>query len=269
MSQASVVSLRPSNPVTALVVEMDALRAEMDKLKNHPVFGKVRDIDDLRTFMRWHVFAVWDFMSLVKRLQRDLTGSQLPWMPPANPKAARLINEIVLGEESDEAPNGGHASHFELYLEAMREVGIQNSEVMPFLHHICNQVSVTAAVKRVGMPEAVGEFVESTISLSLYGRTHEVLGSFFFGRENVIPNMFTTLLENWTVDPASAPTFVYYLKRHIELDGDAHGPAAEALIDELLQDDMARRMELLKAARTAVAARVKLWDALALELDKR
>ena len=51
-------------------------------LLNHPIYGEVDSLNRLREFMQMHVFAVWDFMSLVKRLQNELTSNSLPWIPP-------------------------------------------------------------------------------------------------------------------------------------------------------------------------------------------
>jgi hypothetical protein len=86
--------------------------------------------------MQIHVFAVWDFMSLVKRLQSELTCNSLPWMPPVRSRIARFANEVVLGEESDLGPDGKPVSHFELYLRAMDEVGADRTLVRGFMAQI-------------------------------------------------------------------------------------------------------------------------------------
>lgn len=253
--------------------EISSLAGELERcssaLHAHPVFGMVRDMDDLRTFMEWHVFAVWDFMSLVKRLQNDLTCVSVPWLPPKHPHATRLINEIVLGEESDESPGHGHASHYDLYIDAMREVGADPSQVDRFIGSVIEGRELHAALRSCGTQDAVVRFVSETLSTAIHGATHEVLGSFFYGRENVIPKMFSALLKDWSIDESEVPMFVYYLKRHIELDGDAHGPAAEAIIREIVGENATMRLELLRASISAVNARIALWDALAAHLLER
>lgn len=265
------LSAPATQPSAALADQYPAALAELRQysaaLHVHPVFALVHTPEDLRTFMRWHVFAVWDFMSLVKRLQIDLTCVSLPWMPPKYPKAARLINEIVLGEESDETPDHAHASHYDLYLDGMKEVGADPVEIRAFLAELAATGDVPEALRRVKVPAPIGDFVRATLATAESGTTAEVLGSFFYGRENVIPRMFEALLSKWTIDESTVPTFVYYLKRHIELDGDAHGPAAEAIINDIVGDHLEQRMALVRAAISAVKARIALWDALAATLN--
>jgi hypothetical protein len=250
-----------------LTEEIAALRAEIagahDALATHHVFTAVEDVAALRTFMSWHVFAVWDFMTLLKRLQRDLTTTTVPWTPPAHPEAARLVNEIVLGEETDEAPGGRHASHYELYLEAMREVGADTTPIEGFVSALTTGVDPYRALEAVDLEAGPAAFVRTTLDTALHGTLPEVLGSFFYGRENVIPEMFRSLLAGWRVDPTTVPVMTYYLERHIELDSGEHGPAAEAMIAEIVGDDPVSTRELLGAARDALAARRRLWDALA------
>ncbi|WP_257387804.1 DUF3050 domain-containing protein [Tahibacter caeni] len=236
------------------------VRELRDALHTHRVFGAIRDMDSLRAFMQVHVYAVWDFMSLAKRLQRDLTCVELPWMPPPDIEAAHLINEIILGEETDTGPDGHPISHLDLYLAAMREVGADTRPFQQFLSLVRERVPVENALGRVGAPACVIDFVTHTLRVAIGERTLVVMANFFYGRENVIPGMFQRLLDSWGLDRIEAPSFVYYLDRHIELDGDAHGPAAEAIIDRALQ----REPELVDAVRRAaiasLTARRRLWD---------
>ncbi|WP_407973158.1 DUF3050 domain-containing protein (plasmid) [Burkholderia pyrrocinia] len=230
-------------------------------LVNHPVFHAIRSVAELRTFMEWHAFAVWDFMSLVKRLQAGLTCVSIPWVPASSANAARLINEIVLSEECDHTPLG-FMSHFELYLQAMHDIGASTKCIDDFLSLIRSGTETSSAMSRVDAPAAVQNFVNATLDTCHEQSTHEVLGAFLFGREDVIPDMFRSLLKRWKFDQKQVPLFHYYLTRHIEIDAEEHGPAARTLISEITRGDPLKREAALKAGFVAITARIKLWDAL-------
>src|SRR6218665_3921351 len=87
-----------------------------DQLLQHSLYEKVKTIEDLHTFLECHVYAVWDFMSLLKALQQKLTCTTTPWFATKNPETRYLINEIVLAEETDLTLDGKRLSHFEMYL---------------------------------------------------------------------------------------------------------------------------------------------------------
>jgi len=248
--------------------EIAKIAVKQKILENHRVFSAIQNINDLRVFMSWHVFAVWDFMCLVKRLQRDLTSVESLWIPSDAPLAARLINEIVLGEESDEAPDGSYISHFELYLLAMKEIGADTQQIESFIDLIRMNTPVKEAMEKLSVSPYIQNFVNSTIDTVVNGNVYQVLGSFVFGREHVIPNMFSGLLENWHIDEKDAPMFVYYLKRHIELDGDEHGPAALKMIQSLTRENHTAIQELSTSAVDAIDQRAVLWDGLNESLGK-
>lgn len=237
-----------------------AMRRLRRELETHAVFAEIVDTEALRSFMKVHVFAVWDFMSLVKRLQRELTCVDLPWMPPPNPAAARLINDIVLAEESDIDSDGKPASHLDLYLAAMRDVGADTTQFECFMHALRGGSTFTDALAQAEVPMFVRDFVQHTMSTCMHGSLLEVMANFFHGRENVIPDMFQGLLDRWGLDAERAPGFVYYLQRHIELDGDTHGPAASRLIEGELVRNPEGLQQARESARMALQARHSLWD---------
>ena len=236
-------------------------------MKHHKVFELVTNIASLRAFMQWHVFAVWDFMTLVKRLQHEYTTVRLPWCPPKRPQAARLINEIVLGEESDLTPQGNHCSHFELYMAAMEDVGSSTSRVRQFVHFMDEGMPLEDVMRATELPHPVCEFVKSTIDVALYGTTEEVLGSFLYGREDAIPEMFQDLLTSWKLNPGDAPIFTFYLQRHIQLDANSHAPAIRKIVEEQIGGEERLLERFYNSALDAVERRIQLWDSLAEKLS--
>ena len=121
-----------------------------ERLVRHRIYGLVNSAARLRRFMESHVFAVWDFQSLLKAMQQRLTCTSIPWVPTPDAEARRLVNEIVLDEESDALPEGGSASHFELYLHGMRNAGADTGPIDRMIE------TLRAGVSQVGKPAATG-----------------------------------------------------------------------------------------------------------------
>src|SRR3984893_18260077 len=232
-------------------------------LLDHPIYTHVASIADLRRFMEDHVFAVWDFMSLLKRLQQDMTCITVPWFPPDNAMAARLINDIVIGEETDVDPDGSYVSHLALYLRAMREIGASTRQFEKFRSLVLVGIPVEVALRRIGAPPHVQAFVAHTMALANSGSTEEVLAAFFCGREDIIPEMFRRLLGTLygaKHDNDRLRRFIYYIDRHIKLDGDSHGPMGRQLLEDLLADSPHKVERARRAACSSIEARIRLWN---------
>lgn len=244
----------------------ELLDQKKTELGAHPIFSEIHSLTVLQRFMETHVFAVWDFMSLTKRLQQELTCVHLPWLPPQDSQAARLINEIVLGEESDNRPAKGHCSHFELYLDAMREIGASTVAIERFISLQQEGVSYDVALQSVDIEPATARFVRHTLQTALHAPGHSVAAAFLHGRESVIPQMFQRILDDWGIGLEQAPTFRYYLQRHIEVDSEDHGPAAENLLARLVESDPQRERDVYASAIAAVESRLALWDGLRLSM---
>jgi Protein of unknown function (DUF3050) len=241
-------------------------------LLDHPLYTQVVSVPDLRRFMEDHVFAVWDFMSLLKRLQQDMTCIRVPWFPADNTRAARLINDIVIGEETDVDPDGSYISHLDLYLQAMADIGASTLQFDRFRSLVLLGVPVEVALTRIGAPSHVQAFVAHTMALANSGSTEEVLAAFFCGREDIIPEMFRRLLG--TLYGAKHNNdrlrrFIYYIDRHIELDGDSHGPMGRELLEDLLANSPHKVERARRAACSSIEARIRLWNGTLSKLRNR
>lgn len=252
--------MKQSNKEFNLAVIKD-LQSE---LNNHSVYKTIQDQETLRIFMQHHIFSVWDFMSLVKYLQHFIAPAKSPWGIHASKNTRRFINSIVLEEESDiglpdKEGMATYASHFEMYCEAMSEVGATCENAVKFSSAV-QKYGFEASIELMYIPEPSRLFMRKTMSFIHTDKPHIVAAAFALGREKIIPDMFRKLLSSMNIERAQAPAFYYYLDRHIHLDEDFHAPLSLQMLNELCESNPTKLAEAEVAAKEAISARIKFWD---------
>ena len=252
---------------------LEALKTEIKPLRqaliDHPLYYNIKTLGDLHVFMEHHVYAVWDFMSLLKSLQRQLTCVDVPWVPKGSANTRYLINEIVIGEESDVDEQGKRTSHFELYLSAMLQSGANTESVEKLVTAVAGGVDIYDALNGTTIPKGALEFIRNTFDVITNGAAHTQAAVFTFGREDIIPGMFMSFvkeLNKQTQDKVSI--FQYYLERHIEVDGDHHSKLAYEMTEDLCGDDAMRWEEATDVVKGALNGRIRLWDTILEEIRK-
>lgn len=233
-----------------------------NKINNHCLYKNLSSIEDVKTFMENHVFAVWDFMSLLKALQSILTNNNVPWTPKGNGTTARFINEIVMGEESDLNENGEAKSHFEMYIDAMEQINANTNQIRKFISLLENKSTLRDTINIVNLDPILKNFINFTFDVIKSEKAHCIASAFTFGREDVIPDMFLEIIQKSKTDSTDQrySKLLYYLNRHIEIDGDEHGPISLKMVENLCGDDTKKWDEALDVAKLALKQRIKLWD---------
>lgn len=233
-----------------------------NKINNHSLYKNLSSIEDVKTFMENHVFAVWDFMSLLKALQSILTNNNVPWTPKGNGTTARFINEIVMGEESDINENGEAKSHFEMYIDAMEQINANTNQIRKFISLLENKSTLRDSINTVNLDPILKNFINFTFDVIKSEKAHCIASAFTFGREDVIPDMFLKIIQKSKTDSTDQrySKLLYYLNRHIEIDGDEHGPISLKMVENLCGDDTKKWDEALDVAKLALKQRIKLWD---------
>jgi hypothetical protein len=239
-----------------------ALEPYRAQIIDHEVYLQIDTLHDLRIFMSYHVYAVWDFMSLLKALQIGLTCTSVPWFPIGSGNTRSLINEIVAGEESDLDIAGIKKSHYEMYLDAMEQCGAETLGIRTFIETLKSTGDFNQAFETAKTPEAAKAFVEFTFRLALGKQSHLQASAFTFGREDLIPGMFHTMVSDLNKKfPHQLSSYKYYLDRHIEVDGDHHSHLALDMTAELCGEENNLWKEAEQIAIEALKQRIHLWDA--------
>jgi len=245
--------------------QIEKIRKSIEPLRqeiiNHPVYSSIKDIDDLRVFMQYHVYAVWDFMSLLKTLQNNLTCTTVPWFPKGSADTRHLINEIVVGEESDVDLNGIRKSHFEIYLDAMIQCGADSSKIETFTEILKKTGDFSSAFKSSETPKEAKDFVDFTFKIIGSNKDYLQSAIFTFGREDLIPGMFISMVNDiYSKFPDDISILKYYLDRHIEVDGDHHSHLALQMTSNLCGTNPIFWEEAEKATIESLQKRIELWN---------
>ncbi|MCQ6276322.1 DUF3050 domain-containing protein [Bacillus sp. V3B] len=250
--------------------DLSNLESIRTKLVSHPIYQEITTPERVKVFMKHHVFAVWDFMCLLKRLQKSVTCVDVPWFPYEKPLFSRLINEIVVAEESDIDGKGGYSSHFSLYLEAMAECRANAGPFNSFLQSLKEGADYqTALAENSTIRNSIKDFVAFNLDLAINGEVYEVASAFFYGREGLIPEMFKPLVDSLMETGSSSERLVFYLNRHIEVDEDHHGPLAEKLLLELCENDPTKISRANIIGEKCLETRTKLWDGVLEEIKEK
>lgn len=247
------------------------IQPQKEQLLNHSLYKKIKTIDDLRQFQESHIYAVWDFMSLLKALQSALTCTTTPWLPIGNPETRYLINEIVLAEETDISIDGKRQSHYEMYIDAMQSCGAETRHIESFLENVIQTQNIFVSIKQSDLHPNIKAFLDFTFRVIEQGKPHEIAAAFTFGREDLIPEMFTAILKNFQTNfpETDLSKLIYYFERHIELDGDEHGPMAMVMINELCGENETKWKEVEEISIQALEKRIALWDAIEEKISQK
>lgn len=250
--------------MNAIDTIQEQIKSYKQHLLHHSLYEKVTTLEELHVFLENHVYAVWDFMSLLKALQAKLTCTTTPWLPVGNPAVRYLINEIVVAEETDLALDGSRQSHYEMYVDAMKACGASIQEVALFLEHVQTTKNIFVSIKQSNLHTNVKAFLDFTFRVIEEGKAHKIAAAFTFGREDLIPNMFTEILRNFQQNfpEIDLSKLIYYFERHIELDADEHGPMAMQMIAELCGDSEQKWKEVELVSIEALEKRIGLWNAI-------
>jgi hypothetical protein len=232
-----------------------------NRLQQHPAFNNIQSLDELRKFTVYHIFLVWDYMSLLKSLQTQLTCTQTPWKPVQSPYIRYLVNSLVLKEESDLGADGEYASHYEMYRNAMQAMKADTGLMDNLMAHIETDMPVIKAIELSNIPGPVKDFLEYTFWVVQKTSLHEQAAVLCYGREGfghqLIYQRAVALQQNHAEE---LNPFLYYLRHKNEINEKYHSQLSAILLEQLCGTDEKKWHEATQAANQSLRNRIRLFD---------
>jgi hypothetical protein len=122
---------------------------------------------------------------------------------------------------------------------------------------------IQESIEATELPPSVKQFLHYTFQIAQEAPLHVKAAVFTFGREDLIPDMFTQILNKiYAEHPNKVSIFKYYIERHIEVDGGHHSQLATEMVTERCGKDPLKWKEATQAAIKSLEMRSLLWDAI-------
>jgi hypothetical protein len=255
-----MASKRSDNKLYCIEQLTERLSPLILEINHHPLYRSINTVEHLQLFMEQHVFAVWDFMCLLKELHRQIVSTSAPWFPPKDALSANLIGSILVEEEGDVTEDGTYASHYDIYITAMKQVGADTTLIERLMNLLAKGVETECALEQLPVSRVAKDFVKTTFSFFTL-EVHELAAAFVYGREGVTAKMFMPLLDQLKNQMTAShgqkfSTLIYYFERHIELDEESHFPKAIQMLANLVDEDEYKLRQVEAAAVRALTARI-------------
>lgn len=264
-------AVQKGQEIASLPHLLERIEPYQAQVLQHPIYEQLDTVAGIRRFMESHVFAVWDNMLLLKTLQQRLTCVVSPWCPPEDAIAARLINEIILDEESEEVRPGQYMSHLEFYIAAMEEIGAETQAIRLLIRQLQKgdtlETAIALSSKCLGhsISPVVQSFVLQTWKCC-QGETPGIIASFLLAREAIVSPLFSIMLHQIKcleqVDAIPCVLLQGYCDRHLSVDEERHIPMGLELLDRVCGNDKQAWKQAEMSAISSLGARKQLWDAL-------
>ena len=150
----------------------------------------------------------------------------------------------------------------------MSDAGANMEGINCLIKHLSANRSTAESLAKSNVPRVAQDFVRETFKVIDSGDATRIASYFVFGREALLPDIFVPIVEAIDQrDSNDLSRLKYYLSRHIDLDGDSHGPLGEQLVCNLCGTDEARWKSAEEAALHALEVRKNLWDAIQLAIS--
>jgi hypothetical protein len=120
-------------------------------------------------------------------------------------------------------------------------------------------------IYKLSPSEVVAKFVEYNIKTAITKPITDVVAIFYFGRENLIPQMFERFINQSSIK--STQYLKYYLQRHIEIDSEDHGPKMLKLLNFVTNNNTQNIKNCINIGIDSIIKRTELWDNILIRLN--